>query len=299
MDSPPIFPLELEREIFETTALVHPSTIPGLLRVARRIHIWIEPFLYRLVHVGKDPPYSAMGSAILRATKSKPASFFHSAVRHLVLDTSATWTLDDARGVLKLCTRLDAFNAWGDFSDPTLLRILEELPLRRLSIDLDRLFGGYEFIDLTHTLFVSLTHLDIVDAIYENDTRIIARLPMLPALTHLRLNENVPWKHVQRLLVDCPRLEVLINVFPRLKAPWAAQRARTSPIQDPRFVITVYRALVANWTLCQCQPNSWSLAEEFVACRRSGVIHRAPSLTSNLRGVCSQTISSARMLIEP
>ncbi|KAJ7446376.1 hypothetical protein FB451DRAFT_1567894 [Mycena latifolia] len=273
MDAPPTFPLDLEREIFETTALVHPSTIPGLLRVARHIHIWIEPFLYRNVNVGKDPPYSAMGSTILRATKSKPASFFHNAVRHLVLDISATWTLDDARGVLKLCTRLEAFSAWGHFTDPTLLHILEELRLRRLSTDLDRLFGGYQSIDLTHSLFVSLTHLEIFDAIYEDDTQIIAHLPTLPALTHLRLNENVPWKHVQRLLAECPRLEVLISIFPRLRAPWAAQWARTSPIRDPRFVITVYRAPMASWSLCQCRPSAWSLADEFVARRRSGIIH--------------------------
>ncbi|KAJ7446346.1 hypothetical protein FB451DRAFT_1375938 [Mycena latifolia] len=294
MDAQLTFPLELEREIFETTALVHPGTIPGLLRVARRIYIWIEPFLYRNVRVGKDPPYSAMGSAILRATKSKPASFFHNAVRLLILDISATWTLEDVWGVLRLCTRLEAFSTWGHFTDPTLLRILEELPLRRLSTDLDRLFGGYESIDLTHPLFVSLTHLEIVDAIYEDDTRIIARLPTLPALTHLRLNENVPWKHVQRLLEECPRLEVLISVFPRLKAPWAAQRARTSPIHDPRFVITVYRDHVANWSLSQCQPSSWSLAEEFVARRRSGTIHRAPSfLTPWVLTLRQRVISAA------
>jgi hypothetical protein len=36
----PAFPLELEREIFETTALLHPTEIPTLLRVARRVLIW-------------------------------------------------------------------------------------------------------------------------------------------------------------------------------------------------------------------------------------------------------------------
>ncbi|KAJ7443156.1 hypothetical protein FB451DRAFT_1437844 [Mycena latifolia] len=221
MDPPPTFPLDLERDIFETTALVHPSTIPGLLRVARRIHIWIEPFLYRVVQVGKDPPYSAMGSAILRATKSKPASFFHNAVRHLVLVISATWTFQEAVEVLKVCTGLEGFASEGDFLDPTLLPILEKLPLRRLSTDLYRLFDGYESIDLTHPLFTSLTNLEILDPIYDDDTRIIAYLPALPALTHLRLSDNVPWKHVETLLADCPRLEVLISSFPAMKAPWA------------------------------------------------------------------------------
>jgi hypothetical protein len=34
------FPLELEREIFETTALRHPGAIPTLLRLCHRVHIW-------------------------------------------------------------------------------------------------------------------------------------------------------------------------------------------------------------------------------------------------------------------
>ncbi|KAJ7136582.1 hypothetical protein C8R44DRAFT_868718 [Mycena epipterygia] len=33
----PSFPLELEREIFETAALQHPATVPSLLLVARRV----------------------------------------------------------------------------------------------------------------------------------------------------------------------------------------------------------------------------------------------------------------------
>jgi hypothetical protein len=36
----PIFPVELEQVIFETTALMHPTAIPALLRVARRVLVW-------------------------------------------------------------------------------------------------------------------------------------------------------------------------------------------------------------------------------------------------------------------
>jgi hypothetical protein len=36
----PVFPFDLEREVFETTALMYPATIPTLLRVARRILTW-------------------------------------------------------------------------------------------------------------------------------------------------------------------------------------------------------------------------------------------------------------------
>ncbi|KAJ7443122.1 hypothetical protein FB451DRAFT_1149776 [Mycena latifolia] len=272
METGPAFPPELEREIFETTALVHPGTIPALLRVARRTHIWIEPFLYRAVSVGGTSPFSDMGRAILRATKSKPASFFHSAVRHLFLDTSASWTFDEAVEVIKVCTGLVEFASYGDFLDPTLLLMLGELPLRRLSTDLYRLFDGYESIDLTHPVFASLTHLEILDPIYDDDTRIIAYLPTLPAITHLRLSDNVPWKHVETLLAECPRLELLISLFPRRKESWAVRRARMSPIHDPRFVITIFRSSPESWEAYQRRPTTWSVAEDFVALRRSGAI---------------------------
>ncbi|KAJ7443136.1 hypothetical protein FB451DRAFT_1437787 [Mycena latifolia] len=223
-----------------------------------------------------------MGHAILRATKSKPVSFFHNAVRHLFLDTSASRTFDEVVEVLKLCTGLVEFASYGDFLDPMLLSMLAELPLRRLSTDLYRLFDGYESIDLTHPVFASLTHLEILDPIYGDDTRIIACVPALPALTHLRLSDNVPWKHVQTLLAQCPRLEVLISIFPAMKAPWAVQRARMCPIHDPRFVITIYRSHPGSWKIYQCRPSIWSLEEDFVALRRSGAIDRkrASFLTS-------------------
>ncbi|KAJ7443132.1 hypothetical protein FB451DRAFT_1296298 [Mycena latifolia] len=278
MEIGPAFPPELEREIFETTALVHPSTIPALLRVSRRIHIWIEPFLYRVVCVGGTSPFSDMGRALLRATKSKPASFFHNAVRHLCMDTSASWTFQEAVEVLKVCTGLVDFASEGDFLDPTLLPILGKLPLRRLSTDLYRLFDGYESIDLTHPVFRSLTHLEILDPIYNDDTRIITCLPALPALTHLRLSDSIPWKHVATLLADCPRLEVLISSFPTIKAPWAVQCARICPIHDPRFVISIYRSSPRSWEVHQRRPSTWSLATAFVSARRSGAVHPSSCL---------------------
>jgi hypothetical protein len=45
MDNEPVFPAELEREIFEMTAVMHPKKIPKLLLVARRIHIWSISFI--------------------------------------------------------------------------------------------------------------------------------------------------------------------------------------------------------------------------------------------------------------
>ncbi|KAJ7705402.1 hypothetical protein B0H17DRAFT_1037849 [Mycena rosella] len=74
MATEPIFPPELEREIFEAAALMHPNSIPSL---SHRVHIWIEPFLYIVIRIDIVP----MADAVRRETK--PASFFQESVRHL------------------------------------------------------------------------------------------------------------------------------------------------------------------------------------------------------------------------
>ncbi|KAJ7691867.1 hypothetical protein B0H14DRAFT_3906143, partial [Mycena olivaceomarginata] len=78
MESGPAFPPELERELFETAALVHPATIPALLRVAKRVLLWIEPYLYRVIRMHRDN--RAMVTAVLEAMKSKTQEFFRQAV---------------------------------------------------------------------------------------------------------------------------------------------------------------------------------------------------------------------------
>jgi hypothetical protein len=40
MSTDPPLPVELEQEIFEMTAIYHPSTMPNLLRVSKRVGSW-------------------------------------------------------------------------------------------------------------------------------------------------------------------------------------------------------------------------------------------------------------------
>ncbi|KAJ7059732.1 hypothetical protein C8F01DRAFT_1145482, partial [Mycena amicta] len=67
MDGPRL-PRELEREIFELAAEIHPSTVAVLLRVAHRVQEWTEPFLYRTIRVRTSQSFEAF-QRILR-TKS-------------------------------------------------------------------------------------------------------------------------------------------------------------------------------------------------------------------------------------
>jgi hypothetical protein len=52
----PVLPLELERKIFETTAEAYPKTAPTLLRVSRRVLIWLGHSVpqFRFRHPNRD-----------------------------------------------------------------------------------------------------------------------------------------------------------------------------------------------------------------------------------------------------
>ncbi|KAF7366019.1 hypothetical protein MVEN_00477800 [Mycena venus] len=82
MTSDPTLPSELERQIFELAAQLHPNEIPKFLRVARRVLHW---YVYTscVSHPCIGPGRTL--SAIVAASKSKPASFLHNTVRHVLL----------------------------------------------------------------------------------------------------------------------------------------------------------------------------------------------------------------------
>jgi len=264
MASVPSFPAELEREIFEITASMHPGVIPTLLQVARRVLIWIEPLLYRVVR-------SDAHLGILDATRSKSPAFFHNAVRHLLLDgVSTEWSVEEANDVLRVCTGVVNFAAIGKLSNPTLLPILAGMNVQRMAGCLEVLFGDHRYIDMTHPAFTSITHLDIFDEIEAGETKICPYLPMLPVLTHLCLNNNVPSDAIQKLLTDCPLLELLVVLWPDGRA---SEWAKNTSFCDMRFVVAVCRDYWGDWERgAQGRPNFWSVADWFVAQKRNGAI---------------------------
>ncbi|KAJ6546766.1 hypothetical protein DFH09DRAFT_1039972 [Mycena vulgaris] len=264
MYNQPTFPRELEREIFEITALVHPKMIATLLRVARRVLIWIEPFLYRVIRV-ED---SSMGDAFLEATSSKPPSFFRDAVRHVLLDAMAPWPVDVAKDVLKICTGVVNIALCGKFSTPEILPVLAEMPIQRLAAHLEQLFGDSP-IDPAYPAFTSITHLHIFDDYPE--AAVLDCIPALPALTHLCLSEEVAEDTVTRLLAECPRLDLLVIPWDISKMEWAESWAQDARIEDVRCVVMVYIDWVSNWEAgAHGLPDFWSAAEAFVKKKRSG-----------------------------
>ncbi|KAJ7892695.1 hypothetical protein B0H13DRAFT_2665615 [Mycena leptocephala] len=240
----PSLPPELEHRIFETAGLAYPGIIPTLLRVARRVHIWIEPLLYRVIWV--DPHAHATKTAAVRAAiHSKPADFFKAAVRHLFLDGSSEFSEEEAEILLRLCQNLVTFAATGVFSRPRQLPILAGMHVRRLSGCLNKLFGSRDAVDFGHPLFLSITHLDVfVDLA---DAAMYTRLAAIPALTHLCLNGVIAWDIFHGLLADCSTLKLLVNVWNHQSASPAEKFADATPFVDARFVVATFMDYWADW----------------------------------------------------
>lgn len=189
---------------------------------------------------------------------------------------STDWSLEEATAVLRLCTGVVNFAAIGKFSGPTLLPILAGMKVQRLAACLEVLFGDYASIDLVHPAFASLTHIDIFDQILPDETKLCSSLPTLPALTHLCLNNEVPLPTIQLLLTTCPRLALLVVLWPKTFVgeglSWVMDEA-APVIRDVRLVKGMYTNYWADWENgAHGLPDFWTAAEGFVAQKRSGAI---------------------------
>ncbi|KAJ7620813.1 hypothetical protein DFH06DRAFT_1233210 [Mycena polygramma] len=248
---------------------MHYSEIPTLLRVARRVLIWL-PLLYRVFRVSRFQGTSRI--VFSQAMALKPAVFFHKCVRHLCLEDLR---LADAVRILEVCTGVVDLALNRRVAHPDMLPILAEMSLRRLSADLDALFGAGSLfsgpIDLAHPSFTYVTHFDVLD--FRDTDLILAQVPALPALTHLALDSVVQPHSVQALLEKCPCLELGLSLCTYEEQEYY-QSAQTPHIYDVRFVMACRpRDYLADWEAsAKGVPDLWSLGDEFVARKRRGEI---------------------------
>ncbi|KAJ7731797.1 hypothetical protein DFH07DRAFT_945088, partial [Mycena maculata] len=125
----PIFPPDLEREVFETAAILHFRTIPTLLLVAHRIFIWIEPLLYRVLEPSsskRHPSSQSMDDIVRRLLRTKPASFFETGVRDIFLGLHSDLSEEEVHTLLRSCTKIESFGAMR-LSTPALLPIMRQM----------------------------------------------------------------------------------------------------------------------------------------------------------------------------
>lgn len=210
--------------------------------------------------------------------QSKPPAFLHNAVCHLLLDDSSDWSLEETKNVLKLCTGVINFAAGKKIINPTVLPILADMKVQRMAAFFEDLFGDAQFIHLSHRALSSITHLDIFDEIEPGETDILLHIPMLPALTHLRMHNDVPWDTIQQLLTDCPRLTLLAVLW---RHGGGYRWANNAPISDMRFVVAFFLDYWGDWERgARGFPDFWSVANEFVAEKRRGLIRGTCSLAA-------------------
>ncbi|KAJ6482570.1 hypothetical protein C8R45DRAFT_305093 [Mycena sanguinolenta] len=270
MASDPVFPVELEREIFEITALLYPETIPPLLRVARRVLLWIEPLLYRVIGTYSEQPLSALEQAMQR----KPADFFRHSVKHVYFirhDDPRTQTILE---VLRLCPdiiSLAYITPGGE--EPELLALLSK-GIRRIRRWSGYLFGGPSAIDLGLAVFHSVTHMNVFDNIDVDNpstARLCEGLCALPALIHLCLSGWVHNKVLRNLLKGCPYLQVLVNMWAhRIDAIDMVAVSRKAGIRDIRYIVVFFSTYYwDDWEVgARGGTDFWAAADDFVARKR-------------------------------
>ncbi|KAJ6518474.1 hypothetical protein DFH09DRAFT_1331835 [Mycena vulgaris] len=194
---PPSLPSDLERQIFELTALSRPVSILSLMRVAYRVKHWVEPLLYRTLVSGVYstidgiPSYTAEDFTHIVRTKS--AAFLHDSVRNLLVYSVPE---EHTKAILLACSGIE--NLW-------ILPPPSSPNGSRTAVD---------FMSLRH---LHLIHLELFDGLNDEDEDVASwtGIRALPHLTHLSLD-------TYRHLALVPHL---LDAWPRNVQSWRKTRA--------------------------------------------------------------------------
>ncbi|KAJ7670088.1 hypothetical protein DFH06DRAFT_1293979 [Mycena polygramma] len=281
----PAFSADLERLIFEDTALLWPRAIPRLMLVAWRVKLWVEPLLYRTILVIDSPsdrvhcneggthPRAMESSVLLSLLQTRPASFFRDSVRHLYLSHCAL-DLEQEADLLSACCNVENL-----FLAAQTLGTVQPLEIqsKRLHCTLGTMFGTGP-IDFTYRMFTSLTHLEIFDVPVGIDEGVWLALARLPRLTHLAFNDEEYLPMCVTLLRAWPSLQVLVIIlrYGEAERGWDLfdQCGVMELVQDPRVVVLVCDDFLQDWIRgAHAGTDYWSRAEDFVAKRKSREVY--------------------------
>ncbi|KAJ7461190.1 hypothetical protein FB451DRAFT_490394 [Mycena latifolia] len=270
--SPPAFPPELERQIFEICALSRPITIPKLMLVAGRVRQWLEPLFYRTLTIASkdeleiprpDDAFPVVSAEnVLSSIKTRPATFFRDSVRNLLLHDKLAGGFT---AILSVCTGVE--NLWLT-SVKVYLSVLDSLPLKHLYANLDPIF---RIFPPAHPVFSRITHLELFDS-PRDTTMWSSRLPLIPQLTHLSFNKHALLDICPHLLQTCTLLSVLVCHDPgrSFRSGSAVAQALSS---DIRFVVMHVNDFLLDWQMgAYTGLDYWTRAESFIAKRLSGEI---------------------------
>ncbi|KAF9526885.1 hypothetical protein CPB83DRAFT_857151 [Crepidotus variabilis] len=189
----PRFPPELEREIFELLAWNNVDTeARNLLVVAKRVHKWIEPLIYRVIFYYRfprrsaPPPLPALKELCLTHHITprivKLCSYAHKVLLH-------SMSVDDVAKLLPLCSEAKEVALWLLNRDQNYHVLQPLLPksVQRLSVNLSHLFNNKAF-EFKPAVLRNITHLDVIalsEDFWKSEWKNFRRLTNL---THLAID---------------------------------------------------------------------------------------------------------------
>ncbi|KAJ7200060.1 hypothetical protein C8J57DRAFT_1544694 [Mycena rebaudengoi] len=150
-----ILPPELERVVFETAALLYHTQIPTLMLVARRIHRWLQPLLYRVLVSSKRIPSWNRLPSIGDPLLTEQAALLQKHARHFFLHSPFM-----VAEIFAVCTAVRDLACYCQI-DPSFIPYLDRIRPQRLYVATEDLLAGPP--DLSHSLFSSITHLELTD----------------------------------------------------------------------------------------------------------------------------------------
>ncbi|KAJ7058926.1 hypothetical protein C8F01DRAFT_1147560 [Mycena amicta] len=254
-------PPELERDIFELSARAYRSSIPAYLRVAHRVHVWIEPLLYDvlLVELTDRPTPSETRTNAFLSARTRSLSIYSVRSHERLLP------------ILAACTGTTNLALWASFPDRSFLPLLEPMSLTRLTVDVQYLFGGPLRVNLTHPALSQLTHLDIIRPTFD-EWRLWSGLALMPALTHLAFRDRFLPRVFEGALAHCKNLKALGVVWSTHRRNAAVDvREETIVGLDARFFMVVCESRTAEWEIgARRGRDFWKRAEELIARKESG-----------------------------
>ncbi|KAJ6487806.1 hypothetical protein C8R45DRAFT_1213824 [Mycena sanguinolenta] len=253
-------PPELELNIFQLVARTTPYDATLRLRlmlVARRVKIWVEPFVYHCVAFSKANTWARLK----RIVATKPPDFLARHVMSLCIPPK-TVTLQEASEILLACTGVQRLAWWIDsFTDApgAIPHSVQTLALCRLSMELAHFFCFAADLPILHA---HLTHLELIFCEeYAAAYPATLDLACFHHLTHLALRSDSmrlywPLDLVSSMLDSCGSLQILVlldHVF------GVGETVIRRPLNDPRAVLVLTQDTLYDWEPSARPLPEWEL----------------------------------------
>jgi len=197
--------------------------------------------------------------------RSLNVSFLHRIGRHVRIALFQDQLAQECASVLNFTPNVEDLSLWlikGKLGK--LYPILKTLRLRRLSCDLQAVFGRsanrLQSFPFDRPPFRCLTHLESINSVEVTST--LLNLGLIANLTHLSVNGPLGVSTISTLLKSCVKLQVLV---------WLFHDVGVGPdsIKDIRLVlVNLRRDLLDGWEIAARGGVSlWRIAETVIAAR--------------------------------